>query len=424
MDNVSLWEATSNTRSKHPSLEGDQHCDVVIIGGGYSGLATSYFLQQKGVRTIILEKNLVGSGASGRNGGEVLTGFIGSASSLIKKKGLENAKRMFQMSLDSIDLIENIIELNGMDCSFKRNGSLLAAYKPEHVEGFKKEQEVLEKEFDYRVEVVKPEEIQSELKTTFYHGGRVDPSSAHFHPLNYALGLADAVVKHGGTIYENSNAIRVERENNKVIVHTDKGRVFAKEIVIVTNAYSGDLNKTIKRTIIPIESIMVATEPLPPEMLEELIKHDRAVSDTKHLLYYFRRTADNRVAFGGSGRSSSKRDQKQLFNRLAEGMVNVFPDLKDAKVEYQWGGKVGFTKEKLPYVGQLKDGTYFAFGYAGHGAAMSTYMGKVIAEKITSEEQESNPLEVNRVMPIPFHSQHEKAVSLMKYYYKYKDRSS
>ncbi|MRH41714.1 FAD-dependent oxidoreductase [Aquibacillus halophilus] len=423
MDKISMWEATANQRRERPTLEGDQQCDVVIIGGGYSGLSTSYFLQQKDVKTIVLEKDLVGSGASGRNGGELLTGYMDSASSLIKKKGIDVARRMYQLSLDSIDLIETIIESNDIDCAFTRKGSLKAAYRASDIDGMKREQEVLEREFNHKVKIVEPSEMQTELKTTFYHGGRIDEKCGHFHPLNYALGLADAVENFGGVIYENSEALRIERDaNNKVIVKTTSGRVFADEIVIVTNGYSGDLNKRIKRTIVPVESIMIATEPMPEELMKDLIKNNRAVSDSKNLLYYFRRTADNRMAFGGSGRSTNKRDQLLLFNQLQSGMTTVFPDLREAKVEYQWSGKVGITKEKLPYMGRLEDGTYFAYGYAGHGAALSTIMGQAIARKIVAEDDVANPLEVKRIRPIPFHSQHAKAVGLMKYYFRYEDK--
>lgn len=425
MEQLSMWEATANERKERQSLQGDQHCDVVVIGGGFSGLSTAYHLQQKDCKTIVLEKERVGFGASGRNGGEVLTGYIGSMESHAKKKGLEAARRMWQLSLDSIDLIENMIKTHQISCAFTRNGDFHAAYKPSHLDAMKREQEVMARDFNYhKIKIVEKKDLKSELNTSFYHGGRVDESSAHFHPLNYALGLAEAVEELGGTIYEKSEALSYRKESGKVIVKTNNGRVFAKELVIVTNAYSRDFQKTIKRSIVPVESIMIATEPLPEELLADLIKHNRAVSDSKNLLYYFRRTADHRMAFGGSGRSSSKRDQENLFINLQAGMVNVFPQLKDARVEYRWGGKVGFTQEMLPYMGQLEDGAHYAFGYAGHGAAMSSMAGKLIAENILHEGSGNNPLEKERLRPIPFHSQHAKAVGLMKFYMKYKDRTS
>ncbi|GGB40743.1 putative oxidoreductase OrdL [Lentibacillus populi] len=425
MEQQSLWEATANERKERQALQGEQHCDVVVIGGGFSGLSTAYHLQRKNCQTIILEKESVGFGASGRNGGEVLTGYIGSMELHAKKKGLEAARQMWQLSLDSIDLIEHIINTHQISCAFRRNGDFHAAYKPSHLDGMKREQEVMERDFDYKkIKVVEKQDLHSELNTPFYHGGRVDESSAHFHPLNYALGLAEAVEEMGGTIYEQSEALSYRKESGKVVVNTNKGRVIAKELVIVTNAYSGDFQKTIKKTIVPVESIMIATEPLSEELCQDLIKHDRAVSDTKNLLYYFRLTADHRLAFGGSGRSSSKRDQENLFNNLRAGMITVFPQLKNAQVDYRWGGKVGFTQEMLPYMGQLEDGSYYAFGFAGHGAAMSSMAGKLIAKNILHEGGGDNPLEKARLRPIPFHSQHAKAVGMMKFYMKFRDRIS
>nr|WP_275695579.1 FAD-binding oxidoreductase [Fredinandcohnia sp. SECRCQ15] len=419
-----MWEATANSNNGRPQLQGNQECDVVIIGGGFTGLSTAYHLQQKNVRTIVLEKNYIGSGASGRNGGQILTGFIDSMSSLAKKKGLQTARQMLQMSLDSIDLIEKIIQENDISCSFQRSGHLYAAYKPTHLEWLKKEQEELERDFNYRVQVINKGAMQAELKSDFYHGGCIDENSASYHPFNYVLGLADTVEKCGGTVYENSEAIRMTKDKNqKIIIETSTGKIVADHVVIVTNAYSGDLHKTIARSVIPVESIMIATEQLPDELVSSLIPKERAVFDTKHMLYYFRRTPDNRIAFGGSGRSI-KNDTTRLFDNLQKGMNTVFPELKNHKVEYCWSGKVGFTREMLPYIGQLEDGTHFAFGYAGHGAAMSTLMGKLLAENILQENQGDNPFEKNDLKPIPFYSQHGKAVGLMKYYFKVKDAIS
>ncbi|MEH7386317.1 FAD-binding oxidoreductase [Bacillus sp. JJ1521] len=421
---VSMWEATSNERKQRSSLSGNQECDVVIIGGGFTGLSTAYHLQKKNIKTIVLEKGYLGCGASGRNGGQVLTGFIDSMSSLAKKKGLDSARQMLQMSLDSIDLIERISKENEIACSFNRSGHLYAAYKPTHIDWLREEQEVLERDFNYKVQVIEKKDLQAEIKTDFYHGGCIDENSATYHPFNYVLGLAETVEKYGGTIYENSEALQIiKAPNRKVIIETPEGRVTAEHLVIVTNAYSGNLHKTISRSIIPVESIMIATEQLPEELVSKLIPKARAVYDTKHMLYYFRRTPDNRMAFGGSGRSLSG-DTAPLYQKLKEGMDSVFPELSKYKAEFCWSGKVGFTREMLPYIGQLEDGTHFAFGYAGHGAAMSTLMGKLLAENILSENNGKNPFEKNDLRPIPFYSQHGKVVGLMKYYFKVKDAIS
>lgn len=426
MDLITMWEATANERKKYERLEGDQHCDVVIVGGGYSGLSTSYHLQEQNFSTIVLEKDEIGGAASGRNGGEVLTGYLGTMENWAQKKGVEAAKDMWKMSLDSIDLIESIIDKHQIACDFKRNGDFYAAHKVSHLEGMKRDQEFMARELDYHdIEIIEKENLQDELNTTFYHGGRVDKKSAHFHPLNYALGLGDAAEKLGAKIYEHSEALNITDDGKgKKVINTRHGRVFADHVVIVTNAYSGDLNQTIKKSIVPIESIMISTEPLPEKLIESLIKNNRAVSDSKELLFYFRRTADNRLAFGGSGRSSSKGDRNRLYDNLHKGMLSVFPQLQEARIEYQWSGKVGFTKDMLPYIGQLEDGTHYAFGYGGHGAAMSSMLGKMIAENIINESDADNPLRIEKLRPIPFHSQNAKGIGLIKFYKQFQDKFS
>lgn len=422
MDSLSMWEATAGERKQRPTLQGDRHCDVVVIGAGYTGLSTAYHLQEKGHKTVVLEKYHVGFGASGRNGGELLTGFQGTMESWVAKKGMETAKAMWQMSLDSIDITEHIIKEHGIDCDFVRNGDIRPAFKLSHLDKFKREQEYMAKVFDFHeLNVLDKDEMKSEVNTSFYHGARTNERGAHFHPLKFARGLADLAEERGAVIYEHSEALKIERKG-KVVVTTEKGRVLADEVVIVTNAYAGNLNKTIKGSVVPVESIMIATEPLTEELMKEMIPNNRAASDSKNLLYYFRRTRDNRMAFGGSGRAFSKRDQLRLFDTLQDGMVEVFPQLKGAKVEFRWGGKVGFTQEMLPYIGHLEDGTHFAFGYCGRGAAMAVMAGKILAGTITHSDDVINPLRKEKLRPIPFHSQHAKAVGIMKFYKTFQDK--
>lgn len=422
MSDISLWHATANEHPKRPSLEGEETCDVVIIGGGFTGLSVAYHLQQRNVKTIVLETHSVGWGASGRNGGEVLIGYVEPMSTLAKKYGRETARQMFQMSMDCVDLIENIIEKENIKCDFFRNGNMLTAYKPSHLDGLKQEQQFLHDEYNFETKIIEKEDMHTEMESTYYHGAHIDDKSAIFHPLNYCLGLADAVEKYGGTIYENSEALKIEHPSkDEVVVKTSNGSVKAKHIGIFVNAYTTDLHKLIKRAIVPVESIVLATETLPEELCKRLMVNNRAACDTKNLLYYYRLSADNRMVFGGSGRTTSKRDAARLFINLQKGMIDVFPALKDAKVEYTWSGKVGFTIEKIPYIGQLDDGTHFAFGYAGHGAAMSTLLGKIVASNILNEGDKNNPLDRSNLKPIPFHSHNAKGLGIMKYYFKIKD---
>lgn len=421
METISLWEATANKRKVYQKLQGEKHGDVVIIGGGYAGLSTAYHLQQQNCQAIILEQGKIGGGASGRNGGQILIGYKDSIPSIAKKWGMEQAKEMLQLSLDSIALTAELIEKHNLDCAFTRSGHVVAAYKESHVEYFKQEQEIMKQDFNYEFDVIDREGLRDELKTEFYHGGAVDQNSCSFHPLNYALGLAGIVEERGGAIYEDSEALRIHRENNKVIVTTEEGKVVADEIVVVTNGYTTEIHPKIYQSVIPVESIMIATESLDKELVESLIPNNRVAYDSKHLLYYFRRTPDHRIAFGGSGRATTKSDAKRLFDDLQAGMINVFPEIKNIPVEYRWSGKVGFTRQMLPFIGQLEDGTYSAFGCAGHGAAMTTLLGKLIAFNILDKQREKTALEKIPLKRIPFRDQHAKVVNLMKYYYKYLD---
>lgn len=418
----SMWQATANYRTKHPMLTGDQHTEVVIIGAGYTGLSTAYHLQKENIDTIVLEKNRVGSGASGRNGGELLTGYLGSMKSWVDKLGKEKAHKLWDLSLQSIDLTESIIKENDIKCDFVRNGDFRPAYKHSHLDALKRDVEYMNDHFDFHeLEIVEEQDLRTEMNSDFYYGGRINKKGAHYHPFNYALGLADAVKDAGGEIYENSEAIKVEHKNGNVIVHTDQGAIHAKKIVIATNAYSGDLNRKIQRSVVPVLSIMIATEPLGKDRAEDLIKNNRAMSDTKNLLYYFRRTGDHRLAFGGSGRAVGKRGRQKMFDELHQGMLDVYPQLRNTPIEYRWGGYVGFTRHMLPYIGRLKNGTYFAFGYGGHGAAMATMAGKLISDSIASGNEKVNPLTIDKLKPIPFHGQHAKAVGMMKFYMKFRD---
>ncbi|RNB87014.1 FAD-binding oxidoreductase [Brevibacillus fluminis] len=421
MHGLSLWSATANAHRERASLQGNKEADVVIVGAGYTGLSTAYHASQLGLKVIVVEQNEAGWGASGRNAGMILPGYKDYIKTLAAKHGLETAKDMFSLSLDAIALVKKMVSDNQIACDLAQTGHLIAATKPKHMDSLREEQEFLQKQFHYRTEMVTTEEMRRELDSPlFAHGGLVDEHSCSFHPLNYALGLADATEALGGVIYERSRVIAIDRTPGKVIVRTAEGAVTAKELVIATNGYTDDLVKKLTRSVYPIASYMVATEPLAPDLAAQLVPRNRMVFDTKNFIYYFRLTPDGRLVFGGKDQFTGE-ETAQTYEEVRDDLIKVFPQLKETRIDYKWGGLLGVTYDMLPYIGQLEDGTHFSIGCAGHGAAITTMLGKIIAQNIAGESRIKKGLETVPLKQIPFHGQRAFVLSVLEVYYKLLD---
>lgn len=417
----SYWAGLKKHQKEREELQGDHHTDVAIIGAGFTGLSTSYHLQKMGVNTIVIDQNCVGWGASGRNGSLMLVGYKKSLIEIAKKHGLAVAKEMLQLSLDGINIVSAITNEYNIDCELTNNGSFCAAYKPSHLEQLKREQEFMFEQLDYENEIVEKKDVASEIDSPLYHGGLIDPNSHYFHPLNYAIGLAGAVEDVGGKVFENSKATSIEHSDNNVTISTDKGRIIAKNVVIATNGYITNINKKLKSSIIPMSSHMLATEQLGKEMADRLIPTRRGIYDTKNILYYFRMSADHRLLFGGRIQGG---ESDQLYHKLRECMLEVFPNLANYQIDYKWGGLTAVTMDFLPRIGQLEDGTYFVTGYTGHGVSLSTLMGKFIALNISGENNGKSILEKLPLQKVPFQGQHALILNMATNYFRFKDRIS
>lgn len=417
----SYWAESRNHQQKRNQLKGNKHTDVVIIGAGFTGLSTAYHLEKEGINTIVVEQESVGWGASGRNGSLMLIGYKKTMMQIAKKHGIHVAQEMLQLSLDGIDLVKDIIDEHDIDCEFTHHGSFTAAYKPSHLEKLKREQEFMHDKLNYENTIIEPKDTRSEIDSPLYHGGLIDPNSHYFHPLNYTIGLANAVENLGGTIYEKSGVTSIEYTDDGVTVHTDKGKVFAENIVIATNGYASDIDKKLKRSIIPMTSHMLATEPLGEELANRLIPKRRGIFDTKNILYYFRMSEDNRLLFGG--RIQGK-ESNQLYDKLRDYMLDVFPQLNAYKTDYTWGGKTAVTMDFMPRIGQLQNKAYFVTGYTGHGVSLATLMGKIIASSIVEESKGKSFLETLPIQRVPFHSQHALILNVATNYFRFKDKFS
>jgi glycine/D-amino acid oxidase-like deaminating enzyme len=379
----------------HPSPQTlPARVDVAIVGGGYTGLSAARELARRGAHVAVCEARTIGWGASSRNGGMVLTGLKSSAGKLVKQLGLETTRDLFCLSLDAINYVEQAIRSEGIACDFRRCGHIELAYKPSHVAGLEKEAELLQTQFRHPVRLVDKAGLSEEIGSPLYHGGLVDEASASVNPAQYVIGLAQAAERAGAGLFERVRVTEIAKSTDgHFTLATSQGTLRADHVLIATNGYTDRLTAWLQRRIIPIGSYIIATEPLPAEVAARLSPKRRMMFDTKHFLYYFRLSADNRLIFGGRAgfMPETPNTVRESAAILRRGMLEVYPELGEVSIAYAWGGTLGFTFDLLPHAGQTPEGLHYALGCGGHGVAMLSYLGACVARQISGEKID-NPL--------------------------------
>jgi glycine/D-amino acid oxidase-like deaminating enzyme len=368
-----------------------ENVDVAILGGGYTGLSAARTLAKQGVSVTVLEANTIGWGASSRNGGMVLTGLKLGMETVMKRYGREVARRLFQCSLESIDTVEQIVREENIECGFTRSGHLLAANKPKHYEALQAEAGFMKKEFDHSVRLIPRSEQRAEIGTDLYYGALLDECSAGLNPAQYVAGLARAAEAAGAILHPRARVTRLERHGKRFLLTTERGSLHAGSVLVGTSGYTGNATPELQKKVIPIGSFIIATERLPDDVARELIPRNRMIFDYKHYLNYFR-LWDRRLIFGGRAAffPETSRTVERSAEILRREMVQVYPQLRDVKVEYVWGGTLDFAFDRMTHVGET-DGMYYSLGYAGHGVAMATYLGKTVAESILRGDIHEHP---------------------------------
>ena len=345
-------------------------------------------------RVVVLEAENVGWGASCRNGGMVLSGLKLGAAALVARYGSEVTKRMYAASLESIDCVEALVHEENIDCDFSRCGHLEVACKPKHFAEFRRGAETIEREFGHRLRIVEKADLPQEIGSAIYHGGMVDEVSAGVNPAKYVAGLACAAAKAGAAIHEKSRVIGLERDLRQGekgwSVKTSRGILHARDVFIATSGYTCGITPSLQKKIIPIGSFIIVTEILPVALARELSPRNRMIYDSKNYLYYYRLTPDRRMLFGGRAaffpeNENTVRDSARI---LRDGMISVYPKLRESKVEYVWGGTLDFAFDIMPHAGKM-DEMFYSLGYAGHGVAMATLLGRKIAESILTGSDEN-----------------------------------
>jgi glycine/D-amino acid oxidase-like deaminating enzyme len=388
-----FWAATVDSPAFATRPELSDSVDVAIIGAGFCGLSAARTLAKRGVNVAVLEAETFGWGASSRNGGMVLTGMKLPVPALIKRYGKETVRKMYAASLDSIDCVEQIVHEEKIDCNFSRCGHLEVACKRAHFDGYEESVALVKREFNHELRIVPKVELRGEIGADIYFGGMVDETSAGLNPARYVAGLAHAAERAGACLYDHTRVTSVEPENSnkarKFRLHTSRGAIAAREVILASGAYTTDASPALRKKIIPIGSYIIATEVLPGDLARELSPRNRMIYDSKHFLYYYRLTPDNRMLFGGRAAffPETENTVRQSAEILRRGMIDVYPQLRHARVEFVWGGTLDFTLDVMPHTGKI-DGMYFAAGFAGHGVAAATWFGTKLAGLICGDPNE------------------------------------
>jgi gamma-glutamylputrescine oxidase len=372
----SYYLATAHPAPHAPRLQGEARVDLCVVGGGCTGLSAALHAAEAGLSVALVEGGRIGWGASGRNGGQIIPGLRLGAPDLIARYGLDQARALFDLALEARALVLGLIDRHGIDCDLKLTGHLSAAAKSSAVAHYAREVEVLAREMNYpHARLVTPDQIAGEVASPGYHGGMIDELGGHYHPLNYTLGLARAARAAGVRLHEQTPALALEA-GAKLTVRTPAGAVVADQVVLAGDALLGELDPDTARHIMPVANYIVATEPLADPA--SLIPHDRAVSDSRFVVNYFRMSADGRLLFGGGERYTPE-PPDDIAAFAARHMHKVFPQTQGLRIDYAWGGLVSITRTRLPHIGR-RGGVLFAHGYSGLGAILSTLAGQLLAE--------------------------------------------
>ena len=395
---ASWYAATAAPLAPFPALQGEVRADVCIVGGGYTGLSAALHLAGRGFRVLLLEAHRVGFGASGRNGGQVGSGQRLGQEALERMVGQDDARALWQMGEDAKALVAGLIEQHAMPCRLHR-GIVYAECHARDVPAAHASAEHLRRVYGYdRIEPLDREALQAIVRSPAYAGGVIDRGAGHVHPLQFALGLARAAAEAGVDIREFSAATRL-LPGRPAVVETTQGRVVAETVILAANGYLGGLERGVAARVMPINNFIVATEPLGARAAE-VIAEPVAVADSKFVVNYFRLSEDGRLLFGG-GESYGYRFPANISAVVRPRMEEVFPQLAGVGITHAWGGTLGITRTRLPFFGRPAEGVISASGYSGHGVALATLAGQVLAEAVAGRAERFDLMTRLPVPPFP-----------------------
>jgi len=377
----SYYVASAQPIATFDEANGEINADVGIVGGGYTGISAALNLAERGYRVVLLEANRLAWGASGRNGGQINTGWRKGPDYLIKAFGLARARLLFDLAEEGRALLRDRVKRHEIACDL-RSGSLLVGHRASETDWMKREVEALARDFGYdKQRFIPRSELGNHVGSDIYHAGILDKGAGHLHPLNYALGLAEAARRAGAIIFERSAVVAVEDSGARVTLRTAKAIVKVDHALLACNGYLGGLYPKIAGKILPISNFIIATEPLSEAEAKTLIPGDVCVCDTRYVVNYFRLSADRRMLWGG-GEKYTPTPPRDIPSFVRPHMLKAFPALSQRRIEFGWSGMLAVTMNRLPHLGR-SGRIFFAHGYSGQGVAITGLAGKVIAEAIS-----------------------------------------
>jgi gamma-glutamylputrescine oxidase len=378
---ASYYAATKADLAPFPALKGATRADVCIVGGGYTGLSAALHLAQRGLDVVLLEAHRVGFGASGRNGGQVGSGQRQDQDWLEKTVGKAHARQLWDLSAEAVAMVRSLITDHAMPCTF-HPGIVHACFTEGEVSHARAYAEKMARDYGYdQITPLDQSGLQAILPSPVYRGGDIDHGAGHVHPLNYAVGLARAAAQAGARLHENSYVHHIQH-GAKPVVQTGQGRVECDHVILAGNGYLGGLDNHVAARVMPINNFIVATEPL-GDRVGEVLRQNVAVADTKFVVNYWRLSDDNRLLFGG-GESYGYRFP-DIVATVRKPMLQVYPHLKDVRIDYAWGGTLAITRTRMPCFIRTAPNILSASGYSGHGVAMETLAGRILAEAVTGQ---------------------------------------